>query len=157
MRMLTDDMHIREATAADVALAFAWANDPETRQNSFSSDSIPFETHRKWFQSKLQDEACSFYVIEKHLTPIGVVRLDQGEETIVSITLAPEARGKGYGATALRLSLSEYWRNHDDPVFAYIKANNARSLRAFVRAGFHCLHTRSIHGVFCHVLQRSKR
>ncbi|MDD4249869.1 MAG: UDP-2,4-diacetamido-2,4,6-trideoxy-beta-L-altropyranose hydrolase, partial [Methanosarcina sp.] len=58
-------LRVRHARPSDEALLLAWANDPETRQNSFSSDPIPAEKHHCWFRNRLRDlENCRLYVAE---------------------------------------------------------------------------------------------
>jgi RimJ/RimL family protein N-acetyltransferase len=70
---------------------------------------------------------------------VGVVRFElEGEgQAVVSINIAPEARGRGIGQTAL-LQACERVSDEDgvSSVTAHIKPDNAASLRAFEQADF---------------------
>ena len=58
-------LQVRHARLSDEGLLLAWANDQETRQNSFLPDPIPAEDHRRWFRSRLRDlDGCRLYVVE---------------------------------------------------------------------------------------------
>jgi len=47
---------LRKATYEDCYLLFDWANDDAVRANSFNSEKIDIETHKKWLEDKLQDK-----------------------------------------------------------------------------------------------------
>ncbi|MGH9508910.1 MAG: UDP-2,4-diacetamido-2,4,6-trideoxy-beta-L-altropyranose hydrolase, partial [Terriglobales bacterium] len=51
-------LRLRRATEQDCRLLWEWANDPDTRANSFSSELIPWDDHQRWFRAKLSDPAC---------------------------------------------------------------------------------------------------
>ena len=55
-------LQFRKATEADILLYFEWTNDELTRQNSFSSELISFETHKNWFTNKINSKNNSFYL-----------------------------------------------------------------------------------------------
>lgn len=102
-----DDMNvafrIRPATLGDARLLFEWRNDPQTRENSRSSEELQWETHVSWLTNVLSDTASTrhLYIVENEEgTPIGTVRYDESEDGYaeISYTVAPEWRGQGIGA-----------------------------------------------------------
>lgn len=133
-------LNLRRVRPADCRLIWEWSNAPEVRAASFSTEPIPWESHQQWFTAKLQDPGCYFFIIlGPEQQPLGQIRFETvGEaQATVSISLAPEARGQGWGAAALRLAAREVFQTTPLRVIhAYIKPDNARSLKAFRTAGF---------------------
>jgi RimJ/RimL family protein N-acetyltransferase len=133
------DFLLRLAKESDCKTVWEWANDPVTRSTSFSSDFIPWENHVQWFKAKLLDSSCLFYIVEdKNLSLIGQVRYETKEkQAVVSIALAPEARGKGYASSILHISSQKAFESTTvETIYAYIKPDNIPSLRAFAKANF---------------------
>jgi UDP-2,4-diacetamido-2,4,6-trideoxy-beta-L-altropyranose hydrolase len=132
-------VRLRQATPDDARLLFDWANDPVTRANSFSTEPIPWPDHTRWLERRLADDACALYVVEDATgRPVGQVRLDDaGDETVVSVALAADARGRGLGTAAISAAARSAQRNGAPRrVRALIKPENTTSLRAFETAGF---------------------
>ena len=130
----------RKATLADVMLYFNWANDFSVREQSYNSNTIDFENHKKWFETKLEDD-CSMLLIFQNEDKINVgqIRIQKGNEcqALIGISIAVEHRGKGYAKEMLILA-SDYFLeiNKDYLIAAYIKEQNKSSKRAFEKAGF---------------------
>jgi RimJ/RimL family protein N-acetyltransferase len=133
-----DQPTIRPASAADAELLWGWANDPETRRWSFHSAPIPWETHVAWLDSKLADPAIRIFVVGDGATPKAVVRFEaDGEVAVVSVVVDPRARRRGWGVRALRIACPRVVHElMPKRIHAYIKRDNAASMRAFERAGF---------------------
>ncbi len=130
-------MKTREADRQDIDLTYQWATDPLVRQNSYSSDAITIEGHRKWFLRKLEDNEALFIIMEVDGTPVGLVRFERNDtQFVIGITVAPDQRGKGYATKMLVEGLKEYSLRWNKPVYAYIKVENVASVKAFQRAGF---------------------
>jgi RimJ/RimL family protein N-acetyltransferase len=130
-------------------MLWEWANDSETRAASFSTSPIPWGNHVEWFKSKRSDPNCFFYIaLDNDKTPVGQVRLDAKEnEAVISVSLDPRCRGKGYGSTVIRLASRDVFACSDVTVIhAYIKAGNDASARAFEKAGFRKIGTAIISG-----------
>ena len=133
-------MRHRIATAADSRLYFDWANDPDTRQQSFNSAPIPLDAHEAWFTRKVADPNALMLIVETEMgEPIGQVRLEKqpDNEVIVGVSLDKAFRGRGL-ASQLILEACEVCQEKwgDVPISAYIKPDNQPSIRAFERAGF---------------------
>jgi UDP-2,4-diacetamido-2,4,6-trideoxy-beta-L-altropyranose hydrolase len=133
------DLELLPATEADFELLWQWANDPVTRASSFKSSSIPWEEHKNWCHAKLKDACCRLWMVETPtLGKIGIVRFDcAGPEATISISLAPEARGKGYGHGIITAACQQLFQSSETKlVRAVIKPENKASIRAFEQAGF---------------------
>ena len=133
-------MCYRLADAADARLYFDWANDPETRQQSFNSEPIIWENHEAWFARKIIDRKVLLLVLETaDDVPVGQVRFEKQAdgEVIIGVSVDAKFRGRGL-ATQLVTEACRVCRNRwgNVPVTAYIKTENFASVRAFERAGF---------------------
>ncbi|MFN3648003.1 MAG: GNAT family N-acetyltransferase [Armatimonadota bacterium] len=133
------ELHLRGATADDAELLWQWTNDPAVRASSFSSAPIPWEEHVRWLDGVLANPDRVLWIAEGDLRePVGQVRFDRvGDHVVISVSLASTCRGRGYGPALIGAACSKY-RLSVAPVevVAYIKDENAASVRAFERAGF---------------------
>jgi UDP-2,4-diacetamido-2,4,6-trideoxy-beta-L-altropyranose hydrolase len=109
---------------------YAIANDPSVRAHSFNSDPIPYEDHARWFAAAMNDPERACFLVEHGPDTVGYVRFD-GDE--ISIALAPHARGRGLGVSAIRAAIDASGKPH---VIAYVLEGNEASVRTFERAGF---------------------
>lgn len=133
------DFELGPVTEADCGLLWEWANDPATRANSFDSAPIPLERHNEWFRAKFQDPHCRFWMASNETRgKIGVVRFEcNGAEATISVYLAPQARGKGYGKKLIMSSCDRMFASSEiDLIRALIKPANKASVLAFEGAGF---------------------
>ena len=132
-------LKLRQVAEEDCRLIWTWANDPEVRAVSFSSEAIPYDDHVAWFESKLNDPSCYFYIAEdKNDEPVGQVRYErEGTEATISVSLDKKFRGKGYGTALLHLTSQRFFETADvEVIHAYIKEGNEASVGAFKKAGF---------------------
>jgi RimJ/RimL family protein N-acetyltransferase len=134
----------RPAQPADSALYFDWANDPDTRRQSFSTAPISAETHAAWFTRRLADADTLLFVFEQETgEAVGQVRFerrpdaDMPDEVIIGLSVDARFRGQGLASQLIRQGCAacrDQWGAV--PVHAYIKPANQASVRAFERAGF---------------------
>jgi UDP-2,4-diacetamido-2,4,6-trideoxy-beta-L-altropyranose hydrolase len=132
-------LRLRLVTAGDRQLLFQWANDPAVRNNSFHSKAIGWEEHCAWLTAKIQDPAClMFLAFLDGGRPLGLARFDiQGHSAIVSVSIAAELRGRGWGARVIRKACEAFFAARPVArVNAYIKQDNVASQNAFAKAGF---------------------
>ena len=130
---------LRPVTAADCGLVWEWANDPNTRAASFSSEPIPWTQHVAWFEARLADSQHRFYIaLDAAAQPVGQIRYQiTGDEATVSVVLAPSQRGRGYGSEIIRKGSCRLFADTAARlIHAYIKPENRASVRAFERAGY---------------------
>lgn len=140
---------LRPVEFTDSKTIWEWANEPTTRSVSFSPEPIPWEQHSRWFSEKLLDPHCLFFmVLGADDMPIGQVRYDtDGNEAVISVGLAADHRGQGYGSQAIQLaSRHVFARTAIEAIHAYIKPDNSSSIRAFTRAGFIDCASIEVHG-----------
>jgi UDP-2,4-diacetamido-2,4,6-trideoxy-beta-L-altropyranose hydrolase len=156
-------LRLRRVQREDSRILWEWANDPETRAASFSSDPIPWETHVVWFERKLEDPKClHFMALDEHGTPIGQVRLDlddEREQAVINISVDRSFRGQGSGVAIIELASSEIFSiTSVQRIVAYVKLGNRQSSRAFEKAGFRETAKEKLHGfeVTSYVLQREE-
>jgi spore coat polysaccharide biosynthesis predicted glycosyltransferase SpsG/L-amino acid N-acyltransferase YncA len=134
-----DRLRLRPVRAEDCRLLFTWANDPVTRQASFTSNPIPWEDHQRWFKEKKKDPRhVLLLALDAEDNALGHVRFERdGADAVLSITVAPEARGKGIGTEIVTLAVERLFRTTDArTVHAYVKPENHASAKLFQKAGF---------------------
>lgn len=139
MHMTDQEFKLRRVCEEDCRLIWEWANDPEVRAVSFKSESIPWEQHVQWFNSKLNDTRCFFFIVmNNEELPIGQIRYEiEEDQAIISISLGREFRGKGYGSTVIRVASQKFFNvSNVDVIHSYVRQGNEDSARAFVKAGF---------------------
>jgi RimJ/RimL family protein N-acetyltransferase len=132
-------LELRPANLQDCELVFGWANDAENRKWSFTTESIPWETHQKWYKESLERKDRELLICYRMGTPIGQLRLDiSGKEAVLSYSIAKEYRNRGYGAELLRVG--EAWVRLEKPdikcLIADTKPENQASGSILVENGY---------------------
>ncbi|MFZ3263887.1 MAG: UDP-2,4-diacetamido-2,4,6-trideoxy-beta-L-altropyranose hydrolase [Terriglobales bacterium] len=146
--LLDKGMQLRQLRETDCQLLFSWANDPGVRSASFHSAPVQWEEHRQWFEQKLfaqklPDPLSVIYIAETRTgEPVGQVRfhLDRDGErqrATLSIVVAPQFRGAGWGKELIAFSIRRLAREHSiHRVDAFVKPENQPSIRLFESAAF---------------------
>lgn len=141
---------IKEVDLTDATMMYEWANDPITRSQSFSSNTIELPEHIAWLTRKLENSKNNYYIIKQQNNPCGIVRFDHDTANLytIGITIAPEFRGKGLAAKCLKLACETFiFQNQFSKLFginAFIKNENKASILAFEKAGFKLLGQTSV-------------
>lgn len=133
------NLDLQPASESDFEVLWQWANDPVTRANSFDPSPIPCDQHKGWCHAKLADPHCYLWmVVDEIFGRMGVVRFDcAGSVATISISLAPQARGKGYGRKIITAACQQLFQSSGvEVVRALTKPQNKASIHAFERAGF---------------------
>ncbi|MCF3107522.1 GNAT family N-acetyltransferase [Niabella sp. CC-SYL272] len=135
---LNTGLTITRITPEDKQITFDWANDTVARANSFNSEPIAFETHSTWFDKKLSDKNCIYYICKIDNKPAGLVRFDKnGTDIIIGITIDQHFRGRNLASKILTSSCKMYLsETGNNVIYAYIKKENIASVKSFERAGF---------------------
>lgn len=137
--MRSAQLRLRPSREDDMRMIWEWANDPEARAASFSSSQIPWPEHVRWFHFAVGDAKHRMFIVERpNGIPIGTVRFElDGEHAVISVSIDRSVRGAGYGRWLIHEGAQKVLR---DPrireVHAYIKPDNAASIRTFESAGF---------------------
>lgn len=130
----------RKATLADTKLYFDWANDSSVREQSYNTNTIDFESHKKWFESKVEDDSCMLLIFQnEEKLNVGQIRIqkENEKEALIGISIAAEHRGKGLAKEMLFLASDYFLENNKGYLInAYIKEQNRSSKQAFEKAGF---------------------
>lgn len=130
---------IREAQLSDSQLYYRWANDPVVRQMAFHSEPIPWESHCKWFEGKLNSSKSYLTVCYSGNIPVGQVRFDEVEEGgyEIDISVDSELRSKGRGREMLKAAIDYLHNKYGINIFlAEVKSENIPSQRMFSAVGF---------------------
>lgn len=140
-------MQHRNATYDDAQLIFDWSNDPETRRNSYHSEPIAWEHHLHWFQQRLNSND-DLLIFEDHGNAVGWVRFSiTSTHAVIGVVVAPEERGKGYGAQIITLGVAVFCEKYPEiPIHAFIKKENTGSLKSFEKANFKWIKDVDVHG-----------
>jgi ribosomal protein S18 acetylase RimI-like enzyme len=147
----------RKAGMDDATLLWGWANDPETRRNSFTRAHIPFGTHVAWLRDRLASDATLMLIFADGERPVGQVRFDVDTDVAeVSIVVAPECRGHGHGRAMLVEALRALRIEHGPAVRprAAVLSSNWRSLALFRACGFDRVGVERRHGREAIMLER---
>lgn len=129
-------LNLRRAAPEDSADVLRWRNDPVTIAASLSRAEVDLAEHEKWYASVLDDPARVLLIAEDRAgKKIGLVRFDKVASGFaeISINLAPEMRGQGYGAILIEKGCRQL---PDQCFIARVKVSNLASISVFKKAGF---------------------
>ncbi|WBX74532.1 UDP-2,4-diacetamido-2,4,6-trideoxy-beta-L-altropyranose hydrolase [Tenacibaculum pacificus] len=130
-------LSVRKAIKDDSFQVYNWSNDSLVRESSYNSKPIILDDHKKWFDIKINENNCLFYIIEYNSIPAGMVRYEVKEENaVIGITIAKEFRGNKLASLFLSKTAKEYFQLFEKPIFAYIKKENKASIKAFKKAKY---------------------
>ncbi len=145
-------LQLRLATPEDAGLLWQWANDPQTRANSFHQESIPWDQHVSWYTAKLGAAGTRIWLLEYYGVPVGQIRYDRLAPDLaeISYVVAPGWRGRGVGSQLLMksspLACAEL-RVRQLQGVTFVE--NIASVRAFQRAGYQVVKEEVIEGRAC--------
>jgi RimJ/RimL family protein N-acetyltransferase len=127
-------MKLRKAIFDDWKILLDWRNDPITRENSFETGEVSEQTHKLWFNDSLLNPYREIYILEDNSTPVGSIRSDNvsTNQYILSWSIAPTQRGKGYGTKILEMLLQD----RKGKFIAEIKPENIASIKMVQKNGF---------------------
>jgi RimJ/RimL family protein N-acetyltransferase len=130
-------MKLRKAIFDDWKILLDWRNDPITRENSFETGEVSEQTHKLWFNDSLLNPYREIYILEDNLISVGSIRIDTLliNEYLLSWSIAPTQRGKGYGTKILEMLLQD----RKGKFIAEIKPENIASIKMVQKNGFNQL------------------
>jgi UDP-2,4-diacetamido-2,4,6-trideoxy-beta-L-altropyranose hydrolase len=133
-----DGLRLRPVERRDAALVWRWANDPQTRANSFNTGEITWQNHVLWFEHQLAAPGTRFWMLEDVGAPVGHIRYAKDDDAaVISFTVGEEYRGRGYGTRLLTLSRTLVCAELGvTRVRGVTITDNRASARAFEKAGF---------------------
>ena len=133
------EVSFRSAGLEDALMLWYWANDPDTRSSSFSSELIQWDTHWAWFNRKLASPDSYSLILDQMNISVGQIRYDclSADTARVSYSVARHVRNTGIGTKILKLSAPvARSRLGIKYVEGLTKEDNKASIRCLVKAGF---------------------
>lgn len=125
---------LRKVTKEDCETLFIWANEEETRKNSFKKEDIDINTHIKWFNEKLEDINTEMYIILKDNLEVGQIRVEIKDHVgIISFSIDKKYRNMGIGKQILK-TIKQY--SQCNTFIGRVKKENMASIKAFKNAGY---------------------
>ena len=132
-------LSLRQAGINDVNRCFDWANDPEVRKYSYSSKQIQWDQHVSWFQKKIDDPGCIYFIASIGAVDVGQIRFDliEGSGHQISYSLDKNWRGKGLSPALLLKAVQALQKvTTVKRIVGFVRNENIASVKAFQRAGF---------------------
>ena len=133
------ELRLRPLRENDCQLLFEWANDLAARAASFHPAPISWEEHTVWFAERVRDPQSVVYIGENETgTAVGQVRFQlRGESALLSVSVAPQFRGGGWGRELVTFATRSLAREHPvSSIDALVKPDNEASIRLFEKSGF---------------------
>lgn len=132
-------LFLRPVEQKDMDLLYSWANDHTVRENAFHTEPIPYEDHKKWFNSLMDDHDQKQFIFMQDEEPVGQARITIcGETAEIGYSVAPEKRGSGLGKELIRLIIEAI--RTDCPsvtrLTAKVKPSNTASAQCFRKNHF---------------------
>ena len=151
---------LRPAALTDAEVIFGWRNRPLIVRLGSSQRQVSWEEHVQWLTESLASERHRLFIIQWEEVAIGQVRFHrwQSSECVISVYLAPEFTGNGWGVEAIRQAcdlIFESWTVNS--VVACVRAENHGAQAAFRKAGFEAEENRCGAGHFSFLLHRSAK
>lgn len=129
-------LYLRKANERDRKQLFDWANEPETRANSFHQEKISWEEHNGWYDRMMQAEDVLLYIAMDFMKPVGQVRLNiEDDAGRISYSVDEECRGYHLGQKMLAL-LEKEAAGKVTRLVAEVKPDNMASRQNFEKLGY---------------------
>lgn len=129
-------LYLRPANDRDREQIFDWANESQTRANSFHQEKISWEDHVKWYDHIMHTEDVKLYIAMDFMKPVGQIRLNIEDHVgRISYSVDEECRGEHLGQKMLAL-LEKEAAGKITRLTAEVKPENAASKRTFEKLGY---------------------
>lgn len=133
-------MNLRPWKAEDCRILYNWRTDPSVSRWCFGDKKFVFQDHQNWFAAFMADPQRLGYMLEVAGEPVAQIRFDPAEMPFcrrVSLGVAPQMHGKGYGTALLRRALDKPELSADTVLLvAETLDENIASQKLFARSGF---------------------
>lgn len=133
----------------EAKMLHAWRNDPDTLKNSYRSEPVSWEDFWRQYQESLsQNHPVHFLALENEVAcaHLRYETYETDQQCLLSINLAPAARGRGLAKDILKDCI-RFLRAETDYLecWAEVFDSNIASQKSFLAAGYHeiqCLQKR---------------
>lgn len=136
-------LSLRKVDKNDLAITYHWATHDQIRAFSFNKTRISWGEHINWFERKLHDENCIYYIVELDRETIGAVRFDvEKEDAIISYLIDHKFHSSGFGLPVLSKSVQSLATDltlrkiKAKNVVGYVMESNYPSIKTFLNLGF---------------------
>jgi len=153
-----EEYRIRPVRSDDIFLLWFWANDRQTRSNSFNPGPIAWSTHEAWCAENLTAPHVRIWILERQHVPVGQIRYERIDAGVaeISFCVAPHFRRQGAGTRLLESTIDSAARELGvSRVRGITFVDNRASRGAFVNAKFHVIEEKVTGGRACLVFERS--
>lgn len=157
MKVETSEVNIREATSEDRDSCYKLLNDETVKRNSFNRDGFSPEFFSVWFDKKLNNTRCRFYIAEYQGVFVGHIRYDLNDSGYVDFdyALVPEMRGMGLGKGLVEKSIQKASASLGARVFrATVFESNTASKQSLQELGFRTSKWQVINGFNCLLMEK---
>ena len=133
-----NSLQIRLAEEKDLEITFKWLNDPKVREFSFNKEKVRLENHKAWFENKLKDSKCTYFIAEVNQEPVGSFRIDkENDQGIISFLLDTKQHGKGLGFKLLKQGVKKINKIYPELILiGFVMKQNKASMKLFEKLGF---------------------
>jgi len=139
-QLLFHNCQLRPATINDLMDLFHLSNERAVRENSLTPEEIMLSNHEEWFQKKLNDEQCVFYIVKDANNQfLGQVRFDRNKnkDYTISIGLGKQLRGSGLGSAIIAKATEQLCCDRQvNKIIAIVKPSNIASIKSFEKAQY---------------------
>lgn len=130
---------VRVADIDDAGILFDWRNEPSVREVSREKGELSWDSHVAWVGRALQNPEVCLLIAQFDGMLAGTVRFHALDAQVweVSITLAPEMRGRGKALEILTAAERYFLKQHPDAALhAAMLESNKPSYTLFRNAGY---------------------
>lgn len=123
----------------DCRAVWEWRNDAVTRQMSRTTELIPWESHKRWYEKSARAPEITLLIASIDEAPACMVRFDTLAPGIseLHINMNPALRGKRHGGPILAAACAYgFERLKLSIIYANIKVENLPSIKIFEGLGF---------------------
>lgn len=132
------ELKFRNVIEEDRELLLAWANEEETRKQSFQTHRITLEEHEQWFRRAMRDPYVQILILCLGETPVGNMRFSiDGSCATLSYNIDYRYRGHGLGRELIRMAVIYAYKFLNLSVLqAETKRDNVASQKVLLESGF---------------------
>lgn len=135
-----NDLTLRRWQSADCRTIYDWRQHPDSCRWSLNQQEFSFAGHESWFARILAADSIFCYMLEEKKMPVAQIRLEPAQmpgSYRVSVSVAPEKTGRGFGSMILRLVCQQQeLARKVNLLIAETKLANVPSQKIFSRQGF---------------------
>lgn len=143
---LNQEFRLVRASINDLDITYKWATNSAVRRYAISKSEITFAEHKNWFQKKLKDQNCIFFIAEYKERKVGSFRLDINDTgvAVISYLLDPDYHGMGLGRKLLNEGINSA-KHHPsiNSLYGEVMEQNTPSVKLFESLGFQRIDSQS--------------